>query len=86
LERWTESRHRVFGLNLDEDDIETLRGSLHHADVVPLASADLDYEGRKLFGDDGKMFVLRPDGYLGFRSPMGFQVELTHYARHQGLV
>jgi hypothetical protein len=54
--------------------------------VVPLTTANLKDEGRKLLGDDGKMFVLRPDGYLGFRSPMGFQVELTHYARHQGLV
>ena len=76
----------MFGLNLDKDDIETLRDGLHHADVVPLATSDLEYEGRKLFGDDGKMFVLRPDGYLGFRSPMGFQVELMHYAAHNAMV
>lgn len=86
LAGWTEPRHRVFGLNLDKDDIETLRDGLHHADVVPLATSDLEYEGRKLFGDDGKMFVLRPDGYLGFRSPMGFQVELMHYAAHNAMV
>jgi 2-polyprenyl-6-methoxyphenol hydroxylase-like FAD-dependent oxidoreductase len=82
---WTTSRHRVIGLNLDMDDLETLRNGVRHADVVSLSTAELDYEGRKLFGDDGKMFVLRPDGYLGFRSPIGFQAELMEYARQDAL-
>ena len=86
LEDWTSARHRVFALNLDKDDVESLRRSLKHADVVSLATSDLGYEARKLFGDDGKMFVLRPDGYLGFRSPMGFQVELMRYAAQDALV
>lgn len=86
LDGWTNSRHRVFGFNLDADDIETLRNSLHRADVVPLSTANLNHDGQKIFGDDEKMFVLRPDGYLGFRSPMGFQVELMNYARHNALI
>jgi hypothetical protein len=53
--------------------------------VVALATTNLGYEGRKLFGDDGKIFVMRPDGYLGFRSPMGFRVELMKYARQETL-
>lgn len=85
LEDWTSSKHRVLGLNLDKDDIETLRGSLPSVDVVPLTSAELEYEGRRLFGDDGKLFVLRPDGYLGFRAPIGYNVELMNYARQDGL-
>ena len=83
---WTSAKHRVIGLNLDQDDIETLRTSVSRADVVPLSSAELGYEGRKLFGDDGKLFVLRPDGYLGFRAPMGYNVELMNYARQDGLL
>jgi 2-polyprenyl-6-methoxyphenol hydroxylase-like FAD-dependent oxidoreductase len=85
LEDWTAPRHRVFGLNLDKDDIETMRSDLHDADVVSLATSDLYGEGRKLLGDDGKMFVLRPDGYVGFRARMGFQAELMNYARLNAL-
>jgi hypothetical protein len=86
IEDWTTPRHRVFGLNLDQDDIQTMRADLPNADVVPLVTSDLEYDGRKLFGDDGKIFVLRPDGYLGFRSPMGFRVELLKYARQEALI
>lgn len=85
LDGWTVPRHRIFGLNLDQDDVQTMRTDLPNADVVPLATTDLQYEGRRLFGDDGKIFVLRPDGYLGFRSPMGFRVELLKYARQDAL-
>lgn len=85
LQDWTASRHRVIGLNLDRDDIDTLKRSLPRADVVPLATSELRYEGRRLFGDDGKLFVLRPDGYLGFRAPMGYNVELMNYARQDAL-
>jgi 2-polyprenyl-6-methoxyphenol hydroxylase-like FAD-dependent oxidoreductase len=86
LEGWTSPRHLVLALNLDLDDIETLRRSINHADVASLSTSQLDYEGKRLFGDDGKMFVLRPDGYLGFRSPIGFQAELMQYAGQEGLV
>jgi hypothetical protein len=76
----------VFCLNLGADDVETLRRDLRHADVVPLATADLEEDGRRLLGDEGKMFVLRPDGYLGFRGRMGFQPELMNYAAQDALV
>ena len=85
LRDWTRPRHRVIGLNLDHDDIDTLRSSLPEADVVSLATSELRYEGRRLFGDEGKLFVLRPDGYLGFRAPMGYNVELMSYARQEAL-
>lgn len=85
LADWTSPQHRVIGLNLDGDDIETLGKNVPRADVFPLRTDDLQYEGRKLLGDDGKLFVLRPDGYLGFRAPMGFNVELMDYARENGL-
>jgi hypothetical protein len=52
---------------------------------MSLASSDLGHDGRRLFGEDGKIFVLRPDGYLGFRSPMGFRVELLKYAKQEAL-
>ena len=76
----------MIGLNLDDDDIGTLIQSLPHAEVGPLRTSDLKYEGRRLFGDDGKLFVLRPDGYLGFRAPMGYNVELMNYARQVGMI
>jgi 2-polyprenyl-6-methoxyphenol hydroxylase-like FAD-dependent oxidoreductase len=81
LADWTAPKHRVFGLNLDTDDIETMKRELHDAEVVPVATSDFYDEGRRFLGDDGKIFVLRPDGYLGFRARMGFQVELMNYAR-----
>ena len=85
LEDWTIPRHRVFGLNLDQDDIQLMRTDLPNVDVVALAASELDHEGRRLIGDDGKIFVLRPDGYLGFRSPMGFRAELLRYAKQEAL-
>jgi 2-polyprenyl-6-methoxyphenol hydroxylase-like FAD-dependent oxidoreductase len=85
LDSWTVPRHRVFGLNLDQDDIQSMRADLPNVDVVALATSDLNHDGHRLFGDDGKIFVLRPDGYLGFRSPMGFRVELLKYARQEAL-
>jgi 2-polyprenyl-6-methoxyphenol hydroxylase-like FAD-dependent oxidoreductase len=81
LEDWTAPKHRVFGLNLDKDDIETMKHELHDAEVVAVSTPDLDDEGRRLLGDEGKIFVLRPDGYVGFRARMGFQAELMNYAR-----
>jgi hypothetical protein len=58
-----------------------MKGDLRDAEVVSLSTSDLDDEGKRLLGDDGKIFVLRPDGYVGFRARMGFQVELMNYAR-----
>ena len=78
-------RHRAFALNLDQDDVQSMRADLPNVDVVALSTADLSMRASRLFGDDGKIFVLRPDGYLGFRSPMGFRVELLKYARQEGL-
>jgi len=86
LADWTSPRHRVIGLNLDKEDIETLERSFPRADVFSLGTTDLNFDGRRQLGDDGKMFALRPDGYLGFRAPAGFNVELMHYARQVGTV
>jgi hypothetical protein len=85
LEDWTAPKHRVFGLNLDKDDIETMKREIRDAEVVAVATSDFYDEGRRLLGDDGKVFVLRPDGYVGFRARMGFQVELMNYARQMGV-
>jgi 2-polyprenyl-6-methoxyphenol hydroxylase-like FAD-dependent oxidoreductase len=85
LEDWTAPRHRVFGFNLDKDDIEAMRKIVPKAEVVSLTTEDLRDEGGRLFGQDGKIFVLRPDGYLGFRAPMGFHVELMKYARQDAI-
>lgn len=46
LEDWTAPKHRVFGLNLDKDDIETMKHELHDAEVVAVATSDFyDEEG-----------------------------------------
>jgi 3-(3-hydroxy-phenyl)propionate hydroxylase len=82
---WTARRHRVFGLNLDQADIDSLKRSLRHADVVSLSTKDLDDAGRRLMGDEPKILVMRPDGYLGFRSRVGYHDELTKYALQDGL-
>ena len=36
LQDWTVPNHRVFGLNLDKDDIETMKRDLRDAEVVAL--------------------------------------------------
>ena len=86
LQGWIAPRHRVLGLNLDSDDIPMLRKALRYTDVVGLATADLDDGGKHLLGEEAKMLVLRPDGYVGFRSTAGHQAELMDYARQDALV
>ena len=76
----------MFELNLDGDDLAMLRSILRHVDVVELATADLDAEGKHLLGLEAKVLVLRPDGYIGFRSKAGYQAELIDYARQDALV
>ena len=58
LQDWILPKHRVFGLNLDKDDIEMMKGDLRDAEVVSLSTSDLDDEGKRLLGDDGKNICL----------------------------
>jgi hypothetical protein len=45
----------------------------------------LDAEGQPLFGIEKKVFVVRPDGYIGFRGPLERVTEWREYARKYAL-
>jgi 2-polyprenyl-6-methoxyphenol hydroxylase-like FAD-dependent oxidoreductase len=85
LDDWTDSKH--VALLLDPTDAEKVQitKDLAHARVVSLNASDLDQEGRDLLGTDKKLFILRPDGYIGFRGPLAKSGEREAYARQDGL-
>ncbi len=55
------------------------------AEVAEAHTHELDEEGLKLFGIEKKVFVVRPDGYVGFRGPLERVTEWHEYARKHAL-
>jgi hypothetical protein len=51
--------------------------------VVP--ASDFDEEGRRLLGNENKLLIVRPDGYVGFRGSISRPSEWEAYARQDGL-
>lgn len=86
LGQWMTARHRIFAMNAGDVVLSDLAERISHADVVPLRGADLDEEGRRLLGEDEKLVILRPDGYVGFRGPVDRRSEWLAYARQDGIL
>jgi 2-polyprenyl-6-methoxyphenol hydroxylase-like FAD-dependent oxidoreductase len=80
LRNWTQARHLVIPYNADADELDGLKMRLPLADVYQLYSADLNQKGRKLLGRSKKLFILRPDGYIGFRGRLDKHDDWIGYA------
>jgi 2-polyprenyl-6-methoxyphenol hydroxylase-like FAD-dependent oxidoreductase len=73
---WTEAGPLAVMVNSSED--------VAGVQVMLVESSELSEEGRKLLGDEPKVIVLRPDGYVGFRGGMGDLPTLDRYLqRHR---
>jgi hypothetical protein len=85
LHDWTDGRHLAVLINATDLEKTEIESELTHATAVSINAADLDDEGRRLLGNEKTVFVVRPDGYIGFRGPPDKRGELGAYAAQDGL-
>lgn len=85
LAQWTQARHMALALDATDDDLQSLHDTLRQATVVPIRVADLDDDGQRLLGSERKLFILRPDGYIGFRGPIETRSGWVDYAAQDAL-
>lgn len=70
LAGWTDPIHLAYVLNGSETDAQEMHSGLRHARVGLVRMAEMDNEGRRLFGAEKKLVIVRPDGYVGYRGPL----------------
>jgi len=87
LRDWTEGSHLVLLLSANgaEGAMPDVHAALGHARIMPLAASMLDEEGRRLLGSEDKLIIVRPDGYVGFRGPLGNATDWQEYAIQDAL-
>lgn len=78
---WTEPCHLAFLHNGSEAEAEEIRSRLGGAKVCRTRSAEMANEGRRLLGAEKKLVIVRPDGYVGLRAPVGRNDDWLVYAR-----
>ncbi len=86
LRDWIDARHLVLVINGSDAEVDQVRLNIPHAEVVPLHLPQLDDEGINLLGITKKIVIVRPDGYVGFRGPIGRKQEWLDYARQDALL
>lgn len=82
---WHEANHLALLLNATEEEQAEISETLEGLPLIALASAQLDDEGRRQLGTDKKLLLLRPDGYIGLRMPVGNDRALEAYMDKMGL-
>jgi len=75
----------VFGLNLDQDDIQSMRGGFADVTSLPWRPRIWGMRAGGCSGVTGRYSCSGRTNILGFRSPMGFRVELLRYAKQEAL-
>jgi 2-polyprenyl-6-methoxyphenol hydroxylase-like FAD-dependent oxidoreductase len=86
LREWTDGRHLVLVINGSDAEVDQVRLNIPQAEVIPLHLPQLDDEGINLLGITKKIVIVRPDGYVGFRGPIGRKQEWLDYARQDALL
>jgi 2-polyprenyl-6-methoxyphenol hydroxylase-like FAD-dependent oxidoreductase len=86
LHDWTEARHLALVINGSDAEVDLVRLNIPEAEVIPLHLPQLDDEGINLLGITKKIVIVRPDGYVGFRGPIGRKQEWLDYARQDALL
>ena len=81
LGAWTSGKHLAILLDATEPQEADLRANLLYAEVLSLKQADLDEQGAHFVGDQEKLLIVRPDGYVGYRGPIENRVEWMNYAK-----
>jgi hypothetical protein len=72
-------------LNATDRERDEIQATFASIPAIRLHSSDIDDRGLALLGKEKKVLVVRPDGYLGFRGPLGRHDALQAYARQDGL-
>ena len=85
LGNWTSANHLAVFYNTTERDEFRLIELLPPIDMTVLRRKNLDEGGQHLFGTEAKLFLVRPDGYIGFRGPADMVRDLKGYSRRVGL-
>ncbi len=84
--KWHDAEHLAVLVNSTDSAREALARRLLRTQTMSIDRSQLDDEGRRLLGTQEKIFVVRPDGYIGFRAPLSKAAELDAYARQDALL
>ena len=85
LADWTEAEHLAVLMNAMPMENGELEKQLARTKVVTIVSSQLDDEGRRLFGVERKVFIVRPDGYIGYRGSGIGSAAFASYVKQDGL-
>jgi 2-polyprenyl-6-methoxyphenol hydroxylase-like FAD-dependent oxidoreductase len=83
LSGWHAPGH--LALVLQGDDLRAPSTVLPQVETLTLTLADLDDDAKKLLGRQSKLILIRPDGYVGFRSRAEESAQLASYVRRVAL-
>jgi 2-polyprenyl-6-methoxyphenol hydroxylase-like FAD-dependent oxidoreductase len=85
LQSWTTPNHLALFINTPQPQVQQLTQSLHHTDTITIETSALDPHSRKLFGEEPKLLLTRPDGYIGLKTPLTKSPNLTQYTTQHAL-
>lgn len=68
---WQDARPLAIVLNAPPAEAELFANRLPSAKPLLVQSGQLDEEGRRALGVEPKLLLIRPDGYIGYRGPIG---------------
>jgi 2-polyprenyl-6-methoxyphenol hydroxylase-like FAD-dependent oxidoreductase len=85
LAGWTSGKHLGIVLNASEERVSELKNALTQVELLPIGSANVGEEGRRLLGENPSLLLVRPDGYIGFRGSPEKSDQWRAYARQDAL-
>lgn len=88
LHDWTDGKHLVLLLDPAERERGELAVKLDNSTIAAHAAADFDADGQHQLGASQKnnLYIIRPDGYIGFRGSVAAHADWEAYARQDGLL
>jgi 2-polyprenyl-6-methoxyphenol hydroxylase-like FAD-dependent oxidoreductase len=85
LSNWTKPGHLAVLLDAEGDEAAQFAASFPAIQTLSIHIADLGPHGRHLVGEDAKLFIVRPDGYIGYRGRIEQRYFWEFYGEHLGL-
>ena len=84
LADWTDGSHLAILYQSGDREMQVVSDSLKQTRLLALQSGELDSAGKDLLGSGKKLLIVRPDGYVGYRGPLGTNT-LERYALQNAL-
>jgi len=85
LADWAEAEHLAVLINITATERAELEKQLERAKIVAMVSSQLDDEGRQLLCMERKVFIVRPDGYIGYRGSRSSSAGFASYVKQDGI-